>query len=369
MQKILVIDDSPGDLALVHRVISQVGAIPVLCNSAAEGLAHAPNGWSAIIIDINLPDMDGFELAHALRNLHEEAPVLIITGGEITAGIYQKAVGVRALTVVSKNMPASLLALQLKALCDLKKYADQAISLRKEMEQFAYVVSHDLAAPARKIVSFSDIIKAQYRAVAGEEPDERLLKYLGIISEAGQGLLKLISDLLMYSRAGKEPTTQLIDLRAVILSCVDSVFDASDDENGVKVSTDIPCAIPMVGDPVALGTLFRNLLSNSSKFADPDRTLQVSISVRIEPRSVTIIIEDNGVGFEQSKAASLFTAFRRLHHQRDIPGTGLGLSIAKKVVDAHRGRISACGQEGEGATFTILLPLEIALPEGARLSD
>lgn len=238
----------------------------------------------------------------------------------------------------------------------LAAYAAELEQKNSELQSFAYVASHDLQEPLRKIRTFSDRMQATY---AGKL-DERGLDYLRRMQNAAERMQVLIHDLLLFSRV----TTQAQPVRTVnlktVLDGVLSDLEVHIEETQAQVVVgDLPT---IDADPTQMRQLFQNLLSNAIKFHQPDQPLVVQVnSEKVmadgrDPCCWQISVTDNGIGFEEKYADRIFTIFQRLHGRHDYAGTGVGLAICRKIVDRHHGHIIAHSQPGQGATFIVTLP-------------
>ena len=240
---------------------------------------------------------------------------------------------------------------------------EQTVELRRsnaELEQFAYVASHDLQEPLRKILVFSDKIQTKFKNTL----DDEMVRNLDKIVKASERMQLLISDLLRFSRGtGSHEDYTLLDLNALIADVVqDMEVDIERTEALVRVD-----ALPkMNGIASQMRQLFQNLISNSIKFRQKDISPIVHVytdpQVRKEQgngsrRYFRLVIEDNGIGFEQKFASEIFVVFKRLHSYHEFEGSGVGLSICKKIVERHSGYISAESTPGHGARFYLDLPL------------
>ncbi len=240
----------------------------------------------------------------------------------------------------------------------------------KNLEQFAYVASHDLQEPLRKIQAFGDIIKSHYAPVIGTEGADIISR----MQSAAARMQVLIKDVLAYSRiATKRETVGPINLNDVVDDVLNDLETAiADKQADIKIEP-----LPTVrGDEAQLRQLFQNLISNALKFtktghdAEPPVISLTSrrvfgrdlsgfvLSANETERSFYLIeVIDNGIGFDPKQAARIFQVFQRLHNRSEYQGTGIGLAIVEKVVDNHQGYIVAEGRPGQGATFRILLPV------------
>ena len=235
----------------------------------------------------------------------------------------------------------------------------------RNLEQFAYVASHDLQEPLRKIQAFGDMIQNQYAPVLGPDGADIIRR----MQSAAARMQMLIKDVLAYSRvATKREVTKPVDLNQLVngvLSDLETVIE----ERQADVSAEpLPT---LAGDASQLRQLFQNLIGNALKFSKPadpptvrirarpvvGRDADVPVSAGDANRAFYVIeVTDNGIGFEPQHAERIFQVFQRLHSRNNYEGTGIGLAIVQKVVENHQGYIRAESQVGRGATFRILLP-------------
>lgn len=218
-----------------------------------------------------------------------------------------------------------------------------------DLEQFAYVVSHDLQEPLRSVSSFLQIL--QSRVGQKLEPENR--EFLQYSVDGARRMQQLITDLLNYARVGQRARAaervEMEDLLAHVLHNL----DASIKESGATVEHD---PLPAVkGDPGQISQVFQNLVGNALKFRS-ERPLRVSIRTRRVGKDWQFEIRDNGIGIEPRDFERIFVIFQRLHTRDEYPGTGIGLAICKKIIEAHGGRIWVESQLGEGTSFFFTLP-------------
>lgn len=237
----------------------------------------------------------------------------------------------------------------------------------KELEQFAYVASHDLQEPLRKISTFSDRLMMKHRGELTEEAAQLIDRMVAAVGR----MRVLINDLLIFSRAGRITPESLvpIDLNAILQDVIGDLELALQEKNGTVLFDQLPV---IEGSDTGFHQLFQNLLSNSIKFAHPERALEVRIRRELltgkeagvaseqkwDDTYCRISIQDNGIGFDQMYADRIFLIFQRLHGVSEYKGTGIGLAICKKIVDSHNGNITAFGTAGVGSTFVIVLPVK-----------
>jgi signal transduction histidine kinase len=243
-------------------------------------------------------------------------------------------------------------------------YQQQLKQSNENLERFAYVASHDLQEPLRKIQAFGDML---YRKQA-EALDEASVGYIRRMQAAASRMTDLIGDLLTYSRVSSKPLEfEPVELAAV-LRAVRSDLDLVIREKAAQLIID-PLPI-LTGDATQLRQLVQNLLSNALKFSRPAVPPRVEIRYRTVPASVVpfggeaapdtdfheLSFVDNGIGFEPQYADRIFEAFQRLHGRSEYPGTGIGLAIVRKVVENHHGLITVDSTPGQGSTFRVYLP-------------
>jgi light-regulated signal transduction histidine kinase (bacteriophytochrome) len=222
----------------------------------------------------------------------------------------------------------------------------------KELESFAYSVSHDLRAPLRHIDGFLNLLR-QY---IGGSLDQQGVRYMDTISVAAQKMGQLIDDLLSFSRMGRLAISfSPQDLNRIVGSVLKEL---EPDYTGRKIDWRVEELPVITGDGSMLRIVFSNLISNAIKFTRETEEAVIEIGCRMNETEATIFIGDNGVGFDQFYAEKLFGVFQRLHRSDEFEGTGVGLAIAHRVISRHGGRIWAEGESGKGARFYFSLPLE-----------
>ncbi|MEX2301053.1 MAG: PAS domain-containing protein [Bryobacterales bacterium] len=238
-----------------------------------------------------------------------------------------------------------------------------------ELEQFAYVASHDLQEPLRKIQAFSSRLRDRW----GEQLGEQGADYLNRVENAAARMQILIEDLLSYSRVtSKAKPFVPVELGEVVVGVL-SDLEARIERLNAKVEVG---ELPRVAaDPTQMRQLLQNLIGNALKFHRKDSTPVVRIRAEMpsetgsgsEPAAdgvCQLFVEDNGIGFEPKHAVKIFQVFQRLHSRQEYQGSGIGLAVCKKIVDRHGGTIEARSAPGEGATFVVSLPLKQAEEAG-----
>jgi chemotaxis family two-component system sensor kinase Cph1 len=231
----------------------------------------------------------------------------------------------------------------------LAQQAQELARSNAELEQFAYVASHDLQEPLRMMASFAQLIAKRYRDKLDPDADE----FIDYIVEGAARMQRLINDLLNYSRVGRRGGDFAPTDCAAVLGTACANLRAAIEESGAVVITD-PLPVVM-GDETQLVQLFQNLLGNALKFRGDEPVVHIGTERR--GNEWVFWVRDNGIGIEPRYAERIFLIFQRLHGRDQYAGTGIGLAIAKKIVERHGGRIWVESELGKGSTFSFTLPV------------
>jgi two-component system, chemotaxis family, sensor kinase Cph1 len=217
-----------------------------------------------------------------------------------------------------------------------------------ELEQFAYVASHDLQEPLRMVASYTQLVMRRY----GDKLDKDAHEFMHYVVDGAARMKQLIEDLLAYSRVGtRQRDFKPIEVEAALKRALANL-KAAIEESGAAVTRD---PLPTVkGDEVQLPQLFQNLIGNALKFRSAG-VPRIHIEAKESPSEWQLTVRDNGIGIEPQYFERIFMLFQRLHTKGDYPGTGIGLAICKKVIERHGGRIWVESKIGEGSAFHFTL--------------
>ena len=226
-----------------------------------------------------------------------------------------------------------------------------------DLEQFAYVASHDLSEPLRKVTNFCQLLERQY----ADQLDDKARQYIAYMVDGAKRMQVLINDLLEFSRVGRS-TENFV--RADLDRSLDRALanlEGQLAESGASVERG---PLPTVtGDPVLLTALLQNLVGNAVKYRSPSRPCRVSVSAEVRGDECVVTVDDNGIGIDPQYADRIFQIFQRLHLRDEYGGTGIGLALCRKIVDFHRGRLWLAEKADPGARFQFSLPLNHAPTE------
>lgn len=233
----------------------------------------------------------------------------------------------------------------------LARYTQELERSNAELQQFAYVASHDLQEPLRMVVSYSELLAERYEG----QLDERADKYIRYAVDGGRRMQGLIRDLLAYSRLGtRETRPEMVDTAAVlheVLSSMARTIEAA--EAVVEVNGDLP---PVFADRLQLGQVLQNLVSNGLKFRDEHRSPRIRVAAERTGDTCRFTVSDNGIGIEPGHGDRIFQMFQRLHDRGRYEGSGIGLAIVRRIVERHGGSVGFESTPGAGSTFWFTLP-------------
>lgn len=322
-------------------------ARPIVSLSEAAGLITERNDYS-----IRVPPTTGDELGvlthsfnRMLNEIQERDSQQVKTNAELSVQIEARSEAEGKLKRFNEQLEARV-----------QQRTRELQRSNQELEQFAYVASHDLQEPLRMISSFMQLMERRYKGRLDDDADQ----YIGYAVDGARRLQLLIQDLLAFSRVGShgaplEPTNC-----EEVLGRVLGNLQVAATESGAQITSD---PMPVVlGDASQLVQLFQNLLANGLKFRGKEAP-RIHVGARREGDEWTFTVSDNGIGIEKQFFEKIFTIFQRLHGREEYAGTGIGLAVCKKIVERHRGRIWLESELGKGTQFHFTLSSTTATPQ------
>ncbi|RAU20980.1 PAS domain-containing sensor histidine kinase [Paramagnetospirillum kuznetsovii] len=220
----------------------------------------------------------------------------------------------------------------------------------EELEQFAYVASHDLRQPLRVVGSYVSLMEEELQGNLNGDAQE----YMAFVRDGVRRMDRLINDLLTYSRVGRIATDKQVSMcRALDAAIADLQFEIEDSGGAVRILGELPSVL---GDESELERLFQNLIGNAVKYRSPDRPPLIEVGCKDLGEAWKVVVTDNGIGIPAEHAERVFGIFQRLHARNEFDGTGVGLAIAKKIVERHGGTIWVEPSDGEGASLSFTWP-------------
>ncbi len=380
---ILLVDDREDGLLALEAVLDSPEYNLVKVSSGKEALTTLiRHDFAVILLDVQMPVMDGFETAHLIRRYspYREVPIIFITAINKDAHHIARGYESGAIDYLFKPIDPDILQFKVKIFVELfqarrslKKMNEELeervrertaklVQINKELEQFAYVASHDLQEPLRKIIIFGEHLMEDL----GENLNETDKDYLSRMCKASIRMKTVIEELLVFSKiSSKEMTFEKIDLKEVLLEILSDLEIKIKQENAKIEIRDLPA---ITANKSQIRHLFQNLILNAIKFSKKEEKPSIVISSESNGDFVDISVRDNGIGFEEKYVDRIFKLFQRLHGKHEYEGSGIGLSICQKIVDQHGGRITAHSKPDEGSVFIVTLPLyqKLGLDVGAE---
>jgi signal transduction histidine kinase len=360
----LLVEDEPADVELAMLALRQAGldATGEVVQTAEEFTDLVrKNSYDVILADYKLPNWNGMESVEILRREGLDVPVILVSGalGELTA---VECIKQGAADYVLKDQLARLPGSVRRAVREQglrqehKQGQEELARSNRDLEQFAYVASHDLQEPLRMVATYTQLLAERYQGKLDCDAD----KYIHYAVDGALRMQKLVQDLLAFSRVGRQGMTlSSTDCNTVLQAALRNLETAIP-QSGAAVQRD---QLPVVmADSSQLVQVFQNLIGNAIKFRSSEPPL-IHVSAAAKGKEWVFAVADNGIGIAAEHVEEVFVIFRRLHTHAEYPGSGIGLSICKKIIEQHGGRIWVESELGRGSTFKFTLPIK-AIPGG-----
>lgn len=407
--KILIVDDREDNLLSIETILEPDGYRLIKATSGREALRILLNehDFAMIMMDVKMPNLNGFETASLIyeREKLKHIPIIFITANNYGDENMYKGYQAGAVDYIYKPINPQVLRAKVSVLIELYKKNVQLLaqerklvsinrnleleiqermaseekvkqlnrqlleniasleSANKDLDRFAFMASHDLQEPLRKIRTFSDRLYVKYKDTLDEDGKANIFR----IQRAAERMQNLITDILTFSKISSERVEfSQNDLNKIVSEVVSEMDEAIRERQATVAISPLPVLEVNSG---LMKPLFQNLIANALKYSKKDVPPQIQIKADVAPKSPVwtgkytknycrIFIEDNGIGFDQRYAEEIFGMFKRLHRNSEFEGTGIGLALCKKIVEQHNGFISARSKVGEGSTFIISLPVQ-----------
>jgi signal transduction histidine kinase len=365
---ILLVDDHPDNLLVLEAALEPLGHQLVRAHSGAEALRQLlARDFAAILLDVRMPDLDGYQTAEIIRSRERSrrTPIIFLTAHPASEVQVFRGYASGAVDFLVKPCAPEVIRSKVRVFVELARHAQSLAALNRHLERlngellaanqdldaFAHSVSHDLRAPLRQVDGFLGLLERRL----GPAGDGQALSCLASARAAAVRMNLLIEGLLGFAGlARSEPASAPVDLEALVAS-VREELQAEQPERDIDWRIGPLPVIP--GDAGLLRTGFLNLLGNAVKFTRDRAPAAIEVAAEDSPPGEwRIVVRDNGAGFEPAQAHKLFGVFQRLHGQDEFPGTGIGLANVQRIVQRHHGRIWAEGQPGRGAAFHLAFP-------------
>lgn len=369
----LIVDDLEENLSALEALLQRNGLMIHKARSGRDALELLlVHDFSLAIIDVQMPEMDGFKLAELMRGTHrtQKVPIIFVTAAQHDHSKTFKGYEIGAVDFIFKPLdPHAVLSkvnvffelgqqkillrhhldLSHAALAEAQASRHALAQANEELNQFAQIASHDLKEPLRTVASYLQLLSKKTEGLLDEESRE----FLDFVISASKRMSRLVDSLLEYSQVGHAiPKIKATNLHEALEAALGNL-DAAISEAGAEVRY---AQLPMVkADPSQMIQVFQNLIGNAVKFRKPGHAL-VDIEAEKLDNAWQITVKDNGIGVPSESAERIFNPLQRLHGRDEYPGSGIGLAVCRKIVEKHGGKIWAHAQR-EGASFSFTLPL------------
>lgn len=375
--KILIVDDKIENLVALRTVLKDLDLELIEVTNGNDALkATLHHDFALALLDIQMPEMDGYELAGLLRQEEKTAhlPFIFISAVYTDNLNVFKGYESGAFSFITKPFQPEILINKVKffiekhqqeiALQRLNMELEERVQIRtrelehilsvikrknEELEQFAYIASHDLQEPLRTTSSFATLLEKE---ISSSEAGEKAMLYTGNILRSVERMRVLITGLLEYSRIGSEKEKELVDCNLLMMDVISDLDTMIRETNAEIIVHPLPVFTAYRGE---LKQLFQNLIVNGLKFRKKTGNPVIEINAAEENKRWKFSITDNGIGIEPEFYHKIFVIFQRLHSKKEFPGNGIGLAHCKKIAELHDGAITVESEVGKGTTFFVTI--------------
>jgi signal transduction histidine kinase len=355
---ILTVDDSKGNLLAMESSLADLGVKVVKASSGEEALSCVlRDDFAVILLDVQMPGMDGFETARLIRGNKRTAaiPIIFVTGNLDEQAMF-RGYEAGAVDYLLKPYQPAILKSKVKVFIDLFRQSQDLAILQElrvtqkaledrnqELLDFVSAAYHDLREPIRQLAMYCELFLT--------EPDRGGKDAVHVIGDISKALLAQNDRLQAYAKILTEQRRfQTIQLGSLVEELVEHLRTEIAGREG---SVEIGCLPEVVGEPAQVRLLFHILLDNALQYARPGVPLRVQIEAEQDNRWCAISVHDNGRGFDATQLASIMRPFKRLVTKSEVQGTGLGLSLARRIIEFHGGELNASSEINQGSQFRI----------------
>jgi signal transduction histidine kinase len=364
---VLIVDDVEANLVTLEGLLEGMGCELIRARGGNEALRQLlRREFALMLLDVQMPEMDGYEVARYAREnpATRDVPIIFLTAAHDSGGEnVLRGYGTGAVDFLLKPLDAYVLRAKVRVFLDLyvsrQKLSDEIAAHRKTLRalesantalrHFAQAASHDLKAPLRAIRGFLEALSSGAR----ESLDPQARDYLDRSRRASLRMDSLLNALRTYAGLQRPVSYTEVDCRDVLEHVMSDLADRAAAADASVVIGDLP---KVTGDPDRLYQLFLNLVANALKFQVKGEPARVSVSAEERGREWLVCVQDNGIGIEPKYHGTIFDAFGRLHEESKYEGTGLGLAISQQVAQQHGGRLWVESELGKGSRFYVTLP-------------
>jgi signal transduction histidine kinase len=362
--RVLVVEDSAADAELILRKLERSGfkVAGEVVQTAEEFTQKVKDKSPDIVLaDYNLGQWRGMETLEIMRREGLDIPLIVVSGslGDVMAVecIKQGATDYVLKESLTRLPESVRRALREKKLRQERRHAEEELAKKveelarsnRDLEQFAYVASHDLQEPLRMVAAYTQLLAERYRGKLDEQAD----KYIHYAVDGATRMQTLIQDLLAFSRTGKQETElKPTDCNTAVDQALKNLQAAVGESRAVVKYGHLPV---VMANGAQLEQVFQNLIGNAIKFRGAEAPL-IQIGAEKKADDWVISVTDNGIGIAPEDSESIFEVFKRLHTRTEYSGNGIGLAICKKIIERRGGRIWVAAQPDRGCTFKFTLP-------------